>query len=175
MAAQRGFSKTEPPRRRRGFEPASKLALGQMRKPLEKRGFSDTKLITHWVEFVGQEIAVMAAPVKVRFSPNGLGATLVLLTTGSHAPILEMQKEQIRQRVNACYGYNAISKIVLTQTAPSGFAEGQAQFYAAPKPKKLPDAKIVQAAQQAASKVADPDLKAALERLAENILTKNMS
>ena len=49
--------------------------------------------------------------------------------------MVQMQLPKLRERVNACYGYNAISRILLTQTAPTGFAEGQAEFAPAPKPK----------------------------------------
>jgi hypothetical protein len=47
--------------------------------------------------------------------------------------MLEMQKEILRARVNACYGYNAIARIRITQTAPTGFAEGQAAFGMQPR------------------------------------------
>jgi hypothetical protein len=40
---------------------------------------------------------------------------LVILTTGAQAQMLEMQLPQLREKVNACYGYNAISRIRITQ------------------------------------------------------------
>ena len=42
--------------------------------------------------------------------------------------MLEMEKEHLREKVNAVYGYNAIARIRITQTASTGFAEGQADF-----------------------------------------------
>jgi hypothetical protein len=59
---------------------------------------------------------------------RGFGGTLVLLTTGAHAPVLEMRGTEIVERVNACYGYRAVSRVQVTQTAPTGFAEGQVAF-----------------------------------------------
>ncbi len=163
-----------PKRRRRGFEPASKLVAGHMRGPLEKRGFAETKLITHWEEIVGAEIADVATPVKVRHARgSGFGGTLILLTTGGHAPLLEMQKDIIKTKVNACYGYNAVSRVQITQTAPTGFAEGQVQFRAKPKAKPAPTPEILEAAKAAATPIQDQELKDALERLARNVLTKN--
>ena len=44
-----------------------------------------------------------------------------------------MQKVQLRERVNAVYGYNAIARIRITQTAAAGFSEGQADFDIAPE------------------------------------------
>jgi len=67
----------------------------------------------------------IARPVEVSYGRGGMGATLVLLTTGAHAPMLEMEKEKLRARVNGVYGYNAISRVRITQTAPTGFSEGR--------------------------------------------------
>lgn len=173
MSAARSTVPSRPARRKRGFEAASKLVAAHLRGPLEKRGFSETKLITHWAEIVGEEIAAAAMPVKIRFSRGRLGATLVLLTTGGHAPVLAMQKESICDKVNACYGHLAISEIQITQTAPTGFAEGQVQFSARPKPAAAPSPEILQAAHAAAAPIHDARLKEALERLARNVLTKN--
>lgn len=160
-------------RRKRGFEAASKLVAGQLRQPFEKRGFSETKLLTHWKDIVGADTAATALPIKIRHSRGNFGATLVLLTTGGHAPVLEMQKDSIRQKVNTCYGYNAVSKIQITQTAPTGFAEGQVRFEAKVVEKKPVTPEIITAAHRAADPIQDPTLKGALERLARNVLTKN--
>lgn len=163
----------KPPRRKRGFEPAAKLVAGHLRGPLQKRGFSEAKLITHWREIVGEEVAEAALPVKIRHAHGAFGATLVLLTTGGRAPLLEMQKDTIRQKVNACYGYNAVSKIQITQTAPTGFAEGQVAFAAHETPKPDPTPQILSDAKKAAAPIHDERLKEALERLARNVLTRN--
>ncbi len=162
-----------PARRKRGFEAASKLVAPQLRGPMEKRGFAEAKLLTHWAEIVGPEIASTARPVKIRHSRGNFGATLVLLTTGGQAPLLEMQKDIIRSKVNACYGYNAVSRVQITQTAPTGFAEGQVAFAAKPKEAKAPDPAVFAAAKAAADPIEDETLKQALERLAQNVLTKN--
>lgn len=161
-------------RRNRGFERTSGLLQGRIRAASEKRGFAVTRLLTHWPEIVGEETARIARPVKVGYGREGFGPTLTILTTGAQAPILEMQKEKLRERVNACYGYNAISKIRITQTAPAGFAEGQAQFGAAPAPKSEgPSAKIKAQAAAAVTPVSDDDLRAALAVLGENILSRS--
>ena len=103
-----------------------------------------------------------------------MGATLTLLTTGAQAPMLEMQKEKLRERVNAVYGYNAIARIRITQTAPVGFAEGQVDFSHRPKVAPAPAVppETLEAATSLAAPVTDDGLRAALERLARNVLTK---
>ena len=157
---------SQPPRRSRGFRQASSLLASQIRHAAEGRGFAVARLLTHWAEVVGADVAARARPIKIGHSRGGMGATLTLLTTGPYAPLLEMQLPTIRDRVNACYGYNAISRITLTQTAPTGFAEGQASFDYAPKARPMPDAETRRAADALAADISDPALQAAVARLA---------
>ncbi|TCP40129.1 DUF721 domain-containing protein [Rhodovulum marinum] len=160
-------------RRMRGFEPASRLLAQRIRRAGESRGFAVAKVLTHWTEIVGQDIARIAHPVDVKYGREGFGATLTLLTTGANAPMLEMQKEAIRDKVNACYGYSAISRIRLTQTAPTGFAEGQASFAHATKPAKATaDPATAARAADLSAPVQDEGLRAALAALGQNVLSR---
>lgn len=162
---------TPPSRRMRGFEAASGLLKDRIRTAGEARGFAMTRLLTHWAEIVGEDIARATRPVKVGYTRDGMGATLTLLAQGATAPMIEMQKDRIRQRVNACYGYNAISRVMLTQTAAAGtfggFAEAQTAF--APPP---PDPAVTARAAVVAEGVDDDGLRAALETLAANVLSR---
>ncbi len=166
--------------RGRGFARAGRLVEARVREAGASRGFAVTRLLTHWAEIAGQEIAAIARPVEVSYGRSGMGATLTLLTTGAHAPILEMQKERLRERVNATYGYAAISRIRITQTAPTGFAEGQADFAPAPvKPaKRRPHQPVGERRARAAQVVEGVEneaLKTALETLGANILARRNS
>lgn len=161
-----------PSRRERGFEPTGGLLKQQIRTAGESRGFAVARLLTHWPEVAGEELARITRPVKVGYGREGMGASLTLLTTGAMAPMVEMQKERLRERVNAAYGYAAISRILLTQTAATGFAEGQAEFSPAPKAAAAPDPQVLAKAAETAAPVQDPDLRAALEAMAQNILTR---
>lgn len=156
----------------RGFEPAFGLMAREVRQAGEARGFAVAKLLTHWEEVAGKDLAAVTRPVKVGYGREGFGATLTLLVRGAAAPVVEMQKETLRARVNAVYGYNAIARILLTQTAATGFAEGQAQFAPAPKAPPPPDPALEAEARARAEGVADEGLRAALERLGQNILTR---
>lgn len=162
-------------RRFRGFEPASGLLRDRIRAVGEKRGFAVTRLLTGWAEIVGDDLARMTRPVKVGYAKEGFGATLTLLVSSSHAPMIQMQLPRIIERVNACYGYAAISRITLTQTAPTGFADGQAEFMASAKPQPAPDPAIRARAAEAAEGVRDDGLKAALENLAQNFMVRAKS
>lgn len=156
------------------FTRAATLLQGQIRRTGESRGFAVTRLLTHWPEIAGEDVARIARPVDVSYGRQGMGATLSVLTTGAQAPMLEMQKERLRDKVNAVYGYNAIARIRITQTAPTGFAEGQADFSHAPakRAKPLPDPAITRNATAVAEGVGDEKLRAAIESLARNVLSK---
>ncbi|QUJ78087.1 DUF721 domain-containing protein [Sulfitobacter albidus] len=164
------------PKRRattKGFARTSNLLTQRIRQASESRGFAQSRLLTNWAEVVGEETAAMSRPVEVSYGRGGMGATLTLLTTGAQAPLLEMQKEQLRARVNAVYGYNAIARIRVTQTAATGFSEGKVAFEHAPKKTAAtPDPALRARAQQTAADVGDAGLREALARLAENVLTR---
>jgi len=173
-----------PTRRMRGFEAASGLLRDPIRKAGETRGFAVTKLLTHWTEVAGPDLAPLCRPVKIGYgAKDGLGATLTLLTSGAAAPLVQMQVDRLRDKVNAIYGYAAITRIRVTQTAASGFAEGQRPFTGTPQGAAsngsniaLPSAQAMARANGVVSAltdgVADDSLKAALDRLATNVLTK---
>ena len=157
-----------------GFKRTYGLLETRIRKAGEARGFAVSRLLTHWEEIAGSDIAAMARPVEVKYGRGAMGATLVLLTTGAHAPVLEMEKERLRAKVNGVYGYNAISRVRITQTARTGFEEGRVAFersqanYTPPPPPP----EVVAKAHEVAEGVADTGLKDALERLAQNVLNK---
>lgn len=173
-----------PARRRRGFEPAFSLLRGRIRQVGESRGFAVTRLVTHWAEIVGAETARMCRPIGVGYARGGLGGTLTLLVPGALAPQVQMELPRIREQVNACYGFNAIARIRLSQTAPDGFSEAQAAFApppAADTPAHDPvpasasrRSEIDRAARRAASGVHDDTLRQAIEALAQNVLSRNL-
>ena len=165
-----------PPRRTstKGFKRTDSLLSGQIRSASQSRGFAQSRLLTQWTEIAGADTAAIAHPVEISYGRGGMGATLTLLTTGAHAPMLQMQVEQLRSKVNAVYGYNAISRVRITQTAPTGFSEGRLAFdHKTPTAALPPDPAVQQQAAAVAQPVTDEGLRGALERLAQNVLTKN--
>jgi hypothetical protein len=159
----------------RGFEPAAGLLREPIRKAGESRGFAITRLLTHWPEIAGRDLAGLCRPVKVSYGQGGLGATLSVLASGAAAPLVQMQLPMLKERVNACYGYAAIARIKVTQTSAQGFADAQTAFtgpsnIATPSPQTLLKAR--QVVDTLTDGVGDSSLKSALERLAENVLTR---
>ncbi|OUS07484.1 RNA-binding protein [Rhodobacterales bacterium 52_120_T64] len=159
-------------RRSRGFLQTGGLLSKRIRQVGESRGFAETRLLTHWAEIVGQTMAAIAQPVKVSYAREGFGATLTVLTDGARAPELQMMLPELKEKVNACYGYSAISRIRITQTAEAGFSEQAAAFTHKPvAPKNLSDSQAAELSVSLAP-IGDEKLRAALENLAKNVLTK---
>ena len=117
-----------------GFKRTSVLLERRIKDASQNRGFAQSRVLTHWAEIAGADIAKIAQPTNVSYSAQGMGATLTLLTRSGHGPELEMQKEKLRERINAVYGYNAITRIKISHTSASGFAEAQTAFDPRPAP-----------------------------------------
>ena len=160
------------------FKPASDLLRQKIRELGEARGFSATRLLTHWPEIVGASVAAIARPLEVRHPRGGKGApegaTLTVLALGAAALRLEMEKERIRERVNACYGYNAIARLRIRQAGPEAFVEeGAAAPKARPNPAADPAAALRAEAEPLAEGVSDTELRVALAALAANVLSRS--
>jgi len=165
--------KSKPAKRRfsRGFTHTAALVEKSVQKTGAARGFAKMRLLTHWDEIVGAEIARIARPLKVSFARQGLGAKLTLLARPAHGPELQMQLPRIKERVNASYGYNAIADIQITQSgAAAGFAEPQDAFFHDQPPPSLPPAKAEKLRTEVAG-VEDPKLRALLESLGTHIMS----
>jgi hypothetical protein len=164
----------DPNRRKRGFEAASYLLKDRIAKAGESRGFAIMRLLTHWPEVAGPDLSPLTRPVKISYARDGMGATLILLSKPAHAPMVQMELPRLKDRINAVYGYNAIARITLTQTAPTGFSEGQAEFTPAPKPTKAAPIPT-QESRAVAKGVGDDALRSALEQLAANVFNRQKS
>ena len=163
----------------KGFKQAASLIAKRVKEASATRGFAQVRLLTHWEEVAGKETAKIAQPVKINYKKKGLGATLTLICNGANAPFVEMEKEQIRIRVNSVYGYNAITEIRITQTAAAGFSEAQANFEVRPTADNQPHLPVAsratrEAAQEMAASIRDAEFSRALEALAKNVLSKRI-
>ncbi len=104
------------PFKRKGFLQAGSLLEVGLRQSMAKRGFGESRVLTHWAEIVGADIARIAEPLKLNYPKDGFGADLVVLCVGANAPLVQMQIPDIIERVNSCYGYRAITRVKVTQT-----------------------------------------------------------
>jgi hypothetical protein len=108
---------TAPDIRQRGLRPLGE-SLGRVVKPLVKdRPLAETQLLLDWPSIVGEELAGLARPLKVRFDrpAERLGGVLELACDGGAALELQHRAPQLIERVNAWLGYPAIARLRLRQ------------------------------------------------------------
>jgi hypothetical protein len=156
----------------RGFMQTGGLLKAKIRTATESRGFAETRLLTNGKDIAGPSTASLCRPVKVSYGKQGFGATLTFLTTGANAPVLQMQLPKILLKVNSIYGYNAISKIKITQTSPIDFDDNINDLKQKPTKKILSEKQRIHV-ETSVKSVSDNKLKDALSRLGENIIIRN--
>ena len=158
--------------RKHGFKKASVFLNKSIQVASESKGFSQSRVLTHWSEIVGEEISSVSIPTKVSYKSDGLGATLTILTSGSSGPVLEMQKQFIKDKINAVYGYNAIHKIKITQSSPITLLRKNENSESIISENKKINVEISPSLEKAVSEIDDKNLRQALEELAINVFTK---
>ena len=155
-------------RRSRGFRPAGSLIGSQTSTAAAKRGYADARLKALWSEIAGPEIASVARPVKLTPTRGPAGGLLTLGVQGANGPQVQMLLPLIRDRVNAALGPGTVGRLRITQAG--GFAEEPAEFKRAVT--LAPDPDIAEFAAPLSS-IGDDALRAALETLAQNVLSRS--
>ena len=156
----------------KGFKRCGMILQSKIRKVGERRGFAVSRLFTDWHDIAGMEVAAKSRPVEVKYGKHGFGATLVLLTTGGYALELDMQKETLRKKVNSIYGYNAIVRILITQTSPTGFQNGKVNFQPKrhPKNEEVVDFELAKTMSKKTAKIHNEKFRIALGQFGYNAL-----
>ncbi|HEU0222368.1 MAG TPA: DUF721 domain-containing protein [Paracoccaceae bacterium] len=168
---QLGKGQPSPRRHGRGFAPAGGFLAPQLGSALARRGIAETRILTHWAEVVGPDLAAHCRPLRISHGTGGVGGTLVIAAAPGRGPELSMLAPLILERVNAACGHRAVSRVRLMQGEAEGFgAGGFAEAPAGFDRSGAPEAPALPAAARAhvgatVSGVADPGLRAALERL----------
>ncbi len=99
-----------------------------MRPAFEKFGFSASAILTEWGAIAGPELAAFTAPERLKWpgktgaeetSGRKSGATLILRVAGARALEVEYMRSRLIERINAAFGYRAVSDIRVLQ-APVG-------------------------------------------------------
>jgi hypothetical protein len=159
------------PRRRYRFSQTGSLVAAQVRKVAESRGFAQMRLLTDWEEVVGAEVARLARPEKVGYARQGMGATLHVSCIPGAATEIQMMREMILERVNACYGYRAVTKLRIVQAAYGGFAEPKPTYQPRRKPLKSHQSspETRERLRDTINSIEDEGLRKALSRLDQNM------
>jgi hypothetical protein len=147
-----------------------------MRPAFEKFGFSTAAILTDWPAIAGAEIASYTAPERLKWPRNKpedgtgerrqTGATLVLRVGGARALEVEYMRGQLIERINACFGYRAVSDIRIIQAPVENLSAVSSRNRKAPAPPP-PPGDI-----SGFDDIQDDRLKTALARMACGITTQ---
>ncbi|MBH68726.1 MAG: hypothetical protein CMM58_10275 [Rhodospirillaceae bacterium] len=103
-------------KRNRGFRSLHSLLGGITDKAVAKRGFLEAAIVHHWGSILGFEAANWCWPNKLVFPKNGdMGATLHLDVRSARGLEVQHLGPLILEKVNAVFGYKAVSRIAIRQ------------------------------------------------------------
>ena len=103
-------------RRGRALLPVDGLAVAAADKVLRKRGFAQATLIRAWPTIVGETFARVSIPEKISYPPHRRsGGVLHLRVERGAALEIQHQEPRLIERINATFGYAAISRITIRQ------------------------------------------------------------
>lgn len=131
------------------------------RAAFRRFGFVQSSVVSRWREIVGERYADVCAPESIRF-PAGKRAdgVLTLTVAGAHAPMLQHVAPVIVERVNLFFGYAAVARIVIRQGVIAR---------APVRPPRPASVVVPVELGESLRTVADPELKAVLESLAQGV------
>ena len=143
----------------------------------QRYGFAYGELLARWPAIVGDELAGVSKPERIKW-PRGAdgrpdrgqpdGGTLVVRVAEGRGLEIHYQGPRIIERINGFYGYSAIAKLKILQ----GQLAGATPNTRAPSP---PDAVQLQKMEDHLNRIGDDKLRAALKRLGNGALSKSPS
>lgn len=144
---------------RRQFGPRQVAgALARVTRPLLRRqGLAAASIVPRWTEIVGGTLAAHTLPVRYTPDRSG-GGTLRIRVDGGWAPEIQHLEPVVIERINAFFGYRAVSRLALVQGPLPGRGSAPA---AAPVAAEPPAEELA-----AIEEIADERLREAFRRLA---------
>ena len=125
------------------------------------RGFSIGRIVSHWHDIVG-DLSSWCRPDAVSFPRNSrTDGTLRLQIMSGRGPHAQAMSDVIIDRVNANFGYRAISRVSLVQTLSTPAQPVSAK----PEPQLNEDQHDIWTLDDKLRDVKSPELRAALRRL----------
>lgn len=123
-------------------------------------------MILEWASIVGSGLAFETLPVKLSFARGERAdGTLHLRVASGAAPMVQHLEPMILERINGFFGYRAVSRLAIRQGPLPPRRKP-----AAARPSRPLTAGESERLTAATEAIADPDLRAAIERLGRAVL-----
>lgn len=127
------------------------------------------RLVTHWCDIVGMDLADRAYPVQIHYrkTPNSkkAEATLEIATSSAEATLLHYRKELILERINQIFGERLVTALRFVPLAAN-----EPRFKPTSGRKRPVSPKDRSELSNILEIIDDPELKERLERLGTSIL-----
>lgn len=151
------------PARRGGLRAMAAILPKAAGRAFGRRGFADGDLVTRWDAIVGHEIAAHCLPLRLARAKAGkAGGTLTLRVEAGFGLELQHLEPLLIERINAYFGYRAVTAISLRQGSI-----GRAPVRRAKGPPPLP-AEVEADLGRRLTRIEDDELREALRRLSRS-------
>jgi hypothetical protein len=131
----------------------SALVPALVRPAFRKRSPAAAQVMADWDQIVGPAIAAVSQPRKL------FSGTLAIACTGPMAMELQHLSTELIARINTYLGQVTVTRLRFIQDLQT------------PPLRKLPPKRAIEAAHKATETIADPELRAALEKLGQYVLS----
>ena len=166
-------SKTENSARSgKGFQSVAASFAPTAKRLFGKNGFVELDIITNWQEIVGETLAEHSQPQSIDFKrgQRNDGVLNIAIDSGAFALEIAHKKKNIIEKINTYFGYAAVSDLHILQINNITFA-GKTEQSTGNK-KTLVTLKEQNYIESQTAEIENPQLKAALQKLGNNILNK---
>lgn len=162
------------PKKRPWSRPLADLVGAAIDPVLARQGFSESDLILHWDDIVGERLAAVSRPIKLQWPPRPAGrspdaapqpAVLVVRVESAFAIELQHMADQLLARINAHLGWRCVGRLLLKQGPIERNAEGRV------RPAAVSPGALAAVASRI-GEVADEGLRDALCRLGARVAEK---
>ena len=142
---------------------------------LKQRGFIYHTLFNRWTEIVGDELSAVTTPARLKFSRRYDGAILTMRINSALLPEMELQVENIIERINYFYGKITVKTIKLEGSNELSLLRSSKEVVSKKNSKNDETAKKLPLDEglNIQIKIEDPELYSILQILKRNWIEKN--
>ncbi len=152
----------------------SQNILPLVKKFLGRKGMAGFEILVNWEKIVGPELASYCYPEKIEFKNNqrSNGTLLLSVPAGAFALELKHREKYVLEKINAFFGYAAVSSLRIVQTSEMQPVEKPVKKNYVPKPPVVTreEADYIR---ESAEDVKNKELKEILIKLGYSVFSEN--
>ena len=145
-----------------------------LRQLLGNNGMVTLELLNSWQDIVGKDMSAYCWPQKIVFKKNERtdGCLNLNVLAGAFAMEIQQKQQQIIEKINVFFGYPAISKIKICQTADmKNFSIGKKNIDKVQKNVVSPEEESY--ITELIKDINDDELRQSLERIGRAVFARN--